>query len=299
MRRALELDPEYALAWAGLADAYSVFAYYGMLPPEVCAATAREAAGKALAYGPDLAESHNAIAQVSLLFDWDWAQTERSFTRALEINPAYVQAAAWHGLFYVGFVRGRRTDAVDRMLALQKAEPLSAYVAGCVSYAMTDCGRGTEAVRWGETACRLDPTSYLSLWAYQQALNADAQHAAAIAAADRALAVGGRAQGALATLALTLADSGDVAGARAVQRELEARAEREWISPLVRAAVAAGLGDSDAALSLAADALARRDPALVVFGRSFTARAIQALPEYHRILAALHMPRDEVDAPLA
>jgi tetratricopeptide (TPR) repeat protein len=206
MRRALELDPEHARAWAGLADAHSVFAYYGMLAPDVCAATAREAANNALTYGPDLAESHNAIAEVSLLFDWDWARTEQSFRRALEINPGYIQAAAWHRLFYIGFVRGRRTEAVERMLALQTAEPLSAYVAGCVSYAMADCERANEAVRWGETACRLDPTAYLSLWTYQQALYADGQYAAAIAAGDHVLAVAGRIQNAMATLALALVD---------------------------------------------------------------------------------------------
>jgi len=296
MRRALELDPEYALAWAGLADAHSVYAYYGMMAPDLCAATARDAAGKALAFGPDLAESHSAVAQVSVLFDWDWVRTEQSFARAFEMNPGHVQAAAWHALFYLGFVRGHGTEAVERLLALQKAEPLSAYVAGCVAYAMTDCGRATEAVRWGETACRLDPTSYLSRWSHQQALNADGQHAAAVAAGERALAVAGRMQGALATLALTLVDIGDIAGARAVQRELEARSAREWISPLVRATVAAGLGDTGAAVALAADALAKRDPALVVFGHSFTARALRVIPEYRSILSVLRMPRDEANA---
>src|SRR5262245_51234721 len=112
MRRALELDPEYGLAWAGVADAYSVFAYYGMLPSDTCAAAAREAAAKALTYGPDLAESHSAVAQTSLLFDWDWPRAERSFKRALEIAPGHVQAAAWYALFYLGFVRGRWDEAV-------------------------------------------------------------------------------------------------------------------------------------------------------------------------------------------
>ena len=103
MRRALKLDPEYALAWAGLADAYSVFAFYGMLPGDVCAVTAREAAAKAIAYGPDLAESHNAVAEVSLLFDWDWCRTEQSFRRALEINPGHLQSAVWYGYAEEGF----------------------------------------------------------------------------------------------------------------------------------------------------------------------------------------------------
>src|SRR5262249_6157438 len=156
---------------------------------------ARKAAAKAIALGPDLAESHNAMAEVSLLFDWDWRQTEQSFKRALQINPHYLQSAVWYGLFYVGFVCGRYEDAVDHLLAIQKAEPLSAYAAACVAYGMADSGRGAEAVRWGETACRLDPTSYLSLWSYQQALYVDGRYAAAIEAGDRALAISGRMQG--------------------------------------------------------------------------------------------------------
>jgi serine/threonine-protein kinase len=295
MRRALKLDPEYALAWAGLADAYSVFAFYGMLPGDVCAVTAREAAAKAIAYGPDLAESHNAVAEVSLLFDWDWCRTEQSFRRALEINPGHLQSAVWYGMFYLGFLCGRYDDAVEYLLGVQKTEPLSAYAAACVAYMMADGGRGTEAVSWGETACRLDPTSYLSLWTYQQALYVDGQHAAAIEAGDRALGISGRMQGALATLALSHVDSGVLQGARAVQGELEARAARESISPTVRATVAAAVGDREAAVSLASDALARHDPLLPVFGRSVTTRALRAIPEYRQILSTLRMPRDRSD----
>lgn len=81
-------------------------------------------------------------------------------------------------------------------------------------------------------------------------------------------------QGALSTLALSLVDSGDLQGARAVQGELEARAARESISPTIRATVAAAVGDREAALSLASDALARHDPLLPVFGRSVTTTTI-------------------------
>jgi eukaryotic-like serine/threonine-protein kinase len=291
MRRALELDPEYALAWAGVADAYSIFAYYGMLPNETCAAAAREAATKALTYGPDLAESHNAMAQVSLLFDWDWKRTEQSFTRALEISPGYVQAAAWHALFYLGLVRQRWDQAIERMLALQKAEPLSAYVAGCTAYAYADCGRGAEATEWSSLACRLDSSSYLSLWTHQLALYASGDYARSIEAGERALAVSGRMHGSLLALGVALAESGDLAAARAVRGEMDARAAREPISPVSRAVLAAALGDHEAAIALARDGLAHRDPTLVVFGRSFTARALQAIPAYQEVLDGVDLPR--------
>jgi serine/threonine-protein kinase len=286
MRRALELDPEYALAWAGVADAYSVFAYYGVLPPETCATAAHEAAAKALAYGPDLAESHNAMAQVSLLFDWNWTRTEQSFTRALELSPTYVQAVSWHALFYLGFVRRRWDETIERLLALQRAEPLSAYAAGCCAVGLSDCRRGAEALHWSALACRIDPSSYLSLWSQQLAFYSSGDYPRSIEAADRALAVSGRMQSSLVTLGVALAGEGEQAGAQAIRHELDARAVREPISPLYRAILAAALHDKDAAMVFAHEALARRDPLLVVFGQSVVAGALQAIPEYQTVLEA-------------
>src|SRR5262245_8400246 len=107
MEKALELDPTYALAWAGLADANSLLGYYGNTPPEVAAAKAREAVTEALRHGPDLAEAHTARGLQALLFEWDWATAEQSFRKALELNPGYIQATAWYELFYHGFACGR------------------------------------------------------------------------------------------------------------------------------------------------------------------------------------------------
>ncbi len=290
MRRALELDPEYALAWAGLADGYSLFGYFSTMPPEACSAAAREAAAKALALGPDLAEAHLANAQVSLLFDWDWARAEQFFKRALEINPGYMQASAWYGVFYLGFVSDRWREAVDLLLAAQRAEPLSAYAAAVLGYAMANNGQSEEAVRWVTLACQLDPEAYVSLWIRQMALHISGQHTVAIEAADKALSVSGRMQGALAILALSCVATGDLASARAVYREMEARSAREYISPCLRAQVAAAIGEREAAVALVHEAYARRDPVIPVFGRWKPTWALRELPEFQEILTAMNMP---------
>ncbi len=290
MRRALELDPEYALAWAGLADGYSLSGFYATMPPEGCSAAAREAAAKALALGPDLAEAHLANAQVSLLFDWDWARAEQFSKRALEINPGYMQASVWYGVFYLGFVSDRWREAVDLLLAAQRAEPLSAYAAAVLGYAMANNGQPEEAVRWVTLACQLDPAAYLSHWVRQMALHMSGQHTAAIEAADKALSVSGRMQGALVILALSCVATDDLASARAVYREMEARSVREYISPCLRAQVAAAIGEREAAVALAREAYARRDPVIVVFGRSKPTWALRELPEFQEILTAMNMP---------
>ncbi len=291
MRRALELDPEYALAWAGLADAYSLLGYFGGLPPEVCAPAARGAAARALALGPDLAEAHNAIAQVSLLFDWDWPQTERSFQRALALNPGYMQATGWYSQFYLGFVSGRWEEAIDVMLRAQRGEPLSGYAASLCGFATGLSGRTAEALSWAAKACELDPMSFLSLWCRQTMLFSHGDCAGSIEAAEKALNHSGRHQFALMMLGLAQATGGDLAAGRAVYGEMQARATAEYIGPVLRAIVAAAIGERDAATALVREAYARRDPMLVVFGpRGKWSDGLRALPEFQEILAAMKFP---------
>ena len=120
MHKALELDPTYALAWAGLADAYSLLGYYGNLHPEEARTKAHAAVVEALRHGPDLAEAHSARGLQALLFEWDWPMAERSFLKALELNPGYIQGGRVVSPLLprlrerpVGRGR-RRADGVDR-----------------------------------------------------------------------------------------------------------------------------------------------------------------------------------------
>ena len=294
MRRALELDPEYALAWAGLADAYSVQGYFGVLPPEECGPPAREAATKALAWGPDLAEAHTAAAMVSLLFEWDWPQTERSFKRALELNPGYVQAGGWYSIFYLGMACGRWEEANDLALRIQNLDPLSAYSAVVIAWTMGLEGkRMSEAVQWARKACDLEPASFLELWSLQRTLYFDGQFTESIEAGEQALRVSGRHPWALSQLAVTYVDAGDVASARAIFREMEARAVREYAGPLPRAIAAAAVGEHQTAIDLVRESVARRDPELALFPpQQQTAHALRALPETQEIYAALKYPSD-------
>lgn len=291
MQRALELDPEYALAWAGLADGYSLLGYYGILPPEECAQQARDAAANALRLGPALAESHNAVAQVALLFDWDWTRTDESFRRALEINPGYVQAGAWYSLFYLGFVSGRWEEAIAYMGEMQRAEPLSAYAAGVMAFCCACGNHADEGVRWAERACALDPASFLPLWSLQLAQYFARQYDASIATGDRLLAASGRHQWALLFTVLASVGRGDIAGARAIVSEMEARSGREYMSSFTRGYVAAAVGDEASANRLLNDALARRDPGIPVFLRmALDIPAFQMLPACGPLLGVLKLP---------
>jgi len=291
MQRALELDPEYALAWAGLADGYSMLGYFGMLSPEVASGPAHEAAANALKFGPGLAESHSAAAQVALLFDWDWRQTERSFRRAIELSPGYAQAAAWYALFYLGFVSWRWDAAVEVGRELQRGEPLSAYVNSIVSCCYSYGTQPDEGLEWALRASALDPTAFITRWSVQSAQYYAHNYDGSIATGDALLAASGRHPWPLLNVVLASVKSGKMAGARAIVAEMEARSEREYISPFNRGFAAGLIGDAVAANRLLREATARRDPGIPVFCRiAGEVPVIRALPAFQELLDVLKLP---------
>jgi tetratricopeptide (TPR) repeat protein len=157
--RAVALDPQYAQAWAGIADAYTVLAYMGIIHPNAAVPKALEAARRAVALDAALAETQNALAIASLMCAWDRATAERAFLRALELNPRYTQARDWYAMYYLLFSEGRRADAVAESRAALESDPLSSYahtMYGFVCAHAGDSERGLEAAR---RAVELDPDS--------------------------------------------------------------------------------------------------------------------------------------------
>ena len=291
MQQAVALDPNYGLAWSGLADAYTVLGYYSQLSPEEASSNAHRCATKALEVGPDLAEAHSSRAIVSLLFDWDFEAAERGFKRAMDLNPGYIQSVGWYYEHYVGFACARWDEAFEGLLALEKLEPLSAYIAAVLSIGHSAGGDPGEAMRWANRAAELEPNAFLSLWAPQLAFYRQQNWSKAIEVGDAVLQMSGRDSLALPTLALSLIENGQPEEARAVYDEMQSRSRREPIAPTARAMVAAALGQNEAAIAHAREAYRRHDPQLVIFSRVWRqADQLRALPEFKEILDAVKLP---------
>lgn len=120
--RALEVEPEYALAWAGLADVYLVLAHV-RLPAHDAFPDARRAAERALDLDSDLAQAHAALADVHFHYDWDWRASEEGFRRALELNPGYVTAHWWYSGLLAAL--GRMDESVARITRARELDPAS------------------------------------------------------------------------------------------------------------------------------------------------------------------------------
>src|SRR5262249_32103764 len=225
-QKAVSLDSEYAQALAGLADGYTTSGYSGFQPAMEVMPRALEAARRSLQLGPDLAETHNALACATLLYDLNYELAEQEFRLALELNPNYPQARAWYGLFLLQWISGREAEAREEMLRLLQVDPLSGYAHVIASFSCVSSGRIVEAVEYGRRGVELDPNSYLAHWSVSVALQCAGQYEEAAVAAERALAISGRHSWALTTLVTIYVAWDKPDKALAVYRELEARSAR-------------------------------------------------------------------------
>ena len=123
LKRALVADPSYALAYAGLADTYSLMMYLGYLEPEKAHPLAQEAAGRALDLDESLAEAHASLAMIRVVFEGDIAAAEDSLQRAIELNPNLAVAHQWYAL--VLGATGRTAEAAEESRLALDLDPLA------------------------------------------------------------------------------------------------------------------------------------------------------------------------------
>lgn len=290
-QQAVTLDPEYAQAWAGLADAYTVLGYCGFVRPEECMAKGTEAARRAVAIDPSLAEAHNALACACLLDSWDKAEAEREFLRALELNPRSVQARDWYALFFLQCTVGRLEEAVAQAKLALECDPLSSYAHTIVGFTCFGAGKHLESVKACQRAVELDPESFLARWCLHLALYNGGRFEEAVSVGESVLTISGRHPWAVMSLAATFRDWGKLADAEALYAELKARSRRGYMQPVTLAIAAAAAGIEEEAICHARETIEIRDPFFPLWFSKYwpySAR-LRAYPSFLDILASAGM----------
>lgn len=141
--RAVDADPNFALAYTGLADSYLLGA--GSFLPLEAIPKARAAALRAVELDETLAEAHTSVARIRMSFEWDWVGAERGFKRALELNPNYSTARQWYANLLIA--TGRAEEAIEQIVRAQEVDPLSLVInsaAGWIYYLARDYDRAVE-----------------------------------------------------------------------------------------------------------------------------------------------------------
>jgi serine/threonine-protein kinase len=157
-QKAIGKDPRYALAYAGLAHAYSLSTRYHVFPPQEAWPKAQAAAEKSIALGPETAEAHTVLAFVKLHYEWDWWGAEREFRNALEINPNYALAHQWKT--WTLAVVGRFDDAISSMKEACSLDPLSQNVKADLALAYYFARQFDRAIEACKEVLSLQPGFY-------------------------------------------------------------------------------------------------------------------------------------------
>jgi len=263
-KQAVDLDPNYGLARAALADAYNLCGFYGLMSPETCMPQAKEAAQRAAALTPSLAESHAALAMSHLLYDWDRSRAEAEFLLAMELNPRHVQARVWHAVFSLQWAAGRHEEAIAQAKQAVEWDPLSAWARAMLAIAYISAGKMREAEETAKAALRFGPDSFLARWSLQSALNSQARYEEAKTVGEQTLILCGRYPWVVASLALTYDELGNHDSAKALYMELYWRAKREYVSPAVLGWAAFAAAEKDDAIRYACESHTIGDPLLII-----------------------------------
>ncbi|HEV2130010.1 MAG TPA: tetratricopeptide repeat protein, partial [Longimicrobiaceae bacterium] len=244
--RAIEVDPGYALAHAGLADAYAILLDYGILPPEQALPELKAAARRALELDAALAEAHTSLA-LAHQFEWEWAAAEREFRRALTLNPSYAVAHHRFALFLTSMDRPEESLAeIRRALEL---EPLSLIILTTVGWVHYYARHYEKAVEQCLHTLEMDPNFMNAHIALGLACGQLGRYEEAIAAHQQALRIAGEVASTQALMGYMYGASGERGQAQEMFERLRERASRQYTSPYYLAISALGSGDAEEAFS--------------------------------------------------
>ena len=263
-RQAIEMEPTYALAYAGLADAYTVLGSFGISALAPCEAfpRAKEAAARALEIDETLAEAHASLANSLAYYDWDWAEAHREFARAFELKPGCTTAHHWYGLIYLTSM-GRLDEAFAEIKRAHELEPLSLSINtdfGFLPYLMRRYDQAIDAYR---KALELDQNFVYTHWKLGLAYEQKAMYEEAIAEFQKAIALSGGSAQAVVLLGHAYAVSGRQQEALQVLDELRELSKRRYVSSYRVAAIHLGLGETERAFAWLERAVEERDAWLV------------------------------------
>lgn len=243
-QQAVELDPGYALAFAGLADAYCWLSHL-YAEPKAVLEKARAAARTALELDETLAEAHVALGLVKLWYDWEWPEVEREFRRAIELNPSHAEAHHWYA-FYLTAMKRFDEGRIEVKLALA-LDPLSLMIQSMSGWCLYFARRYDEAIAQFRQSLELEPNFFISYWGLGWTYIQQGHYQAAITELNRALPLSGGGTEILAALGHAYARLGERREARQWLDQLEQLAGQRYVSPFYRALVYVGLGEREQA----------------------------------------------------
>jgi TolB-like protein/Tfp pilus assembly protein PilF len=284
---ALAAEPDYALAHAGLADTYCLFAFLDIMPSSEALARAKQLALAAVHIDGDLAEAHAALANVKMVYEWDWAGAESEYRAALELNPEFASAHHWYADHLSAM--GRPDEALIQIQRAQELDPLSLVISNEAAWNlyMARDYQGALEQAWRTLALepRFAPAQHTLGLANEQLGN---QEEAAVEF-ENAYVCSGNQPAALASLAHAHAGAGQKDEARKLLRDIEETSHRRHVSPYWLSIVYTALEDYDTAFALLSKGIEERDVWMVWLKVEPRFDPLRPDPRFDSLLRTIHL----------
>jgi eukaryotic-like serine/threonine-protein kinase len=244
-QKAVELDPGYAAAYAGMADSYLVLAHHGRLPPLEAMPKARAAALRAIQLDDTVAEGHNSLALVDLSYDWDYPSAEAEFQKAIALNSNYATAHHWFAHYLA--VMGRHADAMREIRRARELDPFSISINSFLVLTFYYAHQYDQALSATKEMVEIEPAFAAGAEQLQgNVLAAKGMYGEAVAHWNKSLVLSGQA-GDAAKLEQAYATGGYRGYLDRQLQELKTSSQGEYVDPLGFAELYTRLGDKDSA----------------------------------------------------
>jgi TolB-like protein/Tfp pilus assembly protein PilF len=285
-KTAADKDPNYALAYVGLADCYALLREYAGTPSSETLPKAKDFAEKALSIDSSLAEPHATLGLINHKL-WRWDESEKDFKRAIELNPNYATTYHWYSILLK--VLGRYDESATMIHQANKLDPLSSIIGTNISLMYQSQNNHDASIKNSLKILELDPnfaSAYRHLGLSYLKLGRNAE---AISAEEKAVQLTNRGA-ALSSLGYVYAATGKQAKAIAIIKELESTHSRNEATGMNLAAIYAGLGDKDKAFEWLEKDFQARNGGLIRLRYEIPYESLRDDPRYKDLLKRMGLP---------
>jgi TolB-like protein len=287
--QAIKQDPNYALAYFGLGEAYRARSMVGDLRPVATFPQAASAARKAIDLDPSLAEPHITLAIIHAWFDWDWSSSEREARRAVELNP-YLALA--HTALTFSISNDRAEEAMKEATKARQLDPVSPFISTLGGAVFFAAGHDEEALEFVNHALELNPEFWLGHLFRAEVYTKQKKYREAIAELDIATEASHGNSDTTSMRAYVWALLGERVKAQAVLDELKKEAAQRYVPPWSISVIFLGLGDLDQAFAWLEKGCDERDPHVTFIADDHRWDSVRADPRFIAIMKRVGLKRD-------
>jgi DNA-binding winged helix-turn-helix (wHTH) protein/TolB-like protein/Tfp pilus assembly protein PilF len=289
-QQAVETDPGYALAYAGLADSYTGLTFYNFAAPNETMPKAKEAAMNALAIDNTLAEAHAALAHVKVNYDWEWSDAEKEFRLSIELKPDYATAHQWYAIHYLT-PTGRFEEAIQEMKRALDLEPTSLVMNTFLGATLYVAGRYDDAIEQCRKTIQMDSNFAVAHWHLGLAYEQKGMFDEAIAELQKAINLSGNSPLMIAALGHAYAKGGKRNEANRILDELQELSAVRYVSSYELAAMYVALGDREQAFQRLETAYKERSFHLINLKVRPDFAPLQSDPRFHDLERRIGLSR--------